>query len=95
VGWEYQLVGAPELVAVRNVRWLAGYRHPRYRLPEHVTTLREVFTEPAPLMDGAAAAGDPIAVLPVLFHMLWCGELTFDFEVRLHEMTAVTTVGAC
>jgi hypothetical protein len=28
VGWEYRLVGAPEPVAVRNVRWLAGYRHP-------------------------------------------------------------------
>ena len=26
---------------------------------------------PAPLMAGAEAAGDPIAVLPVLFHLLW------------------------
>jgi hypothetical protein len=28
-----------------------------------------VFAEPAPWMDGAAAAGDPIAVLPVLFRV--------------------------
>ncbi len=34
---------------MRNVRWLAGYRHPRYRLPGQVTALREVFAEPAPL----------------------------------------------
>ncbi|GAA0506361.1 hypothetical protein Ade02nite_95200 [Paractinoplanes deccanensis] len=95
VGWEYRLVGAPEPVAVRNVRWLAGCRHPRYRLPEQVSALREVFAEPAPLMDGAADAGDPIAVLPVLFHLLWCGELSCDLGVRMHEATAVTVVGAC
>ncbi|TDB79803.1 TnsA-like heteromeric transposase endonuclease subunit, partial [Micromonospora sp. KC721] len=95
VGWEYRLVGAPEPVVVRNVRWLAGYRHPRYRLPGQVMRLREVFAEPAPLMDGLAAAGNPIAVLPVLFHLLWCGELTCDLDVRLHEMTVVTAVGAC
>jgi TnsA endonuclease-like protein len=89
VGWEYRLVGAPEPVTVRNVRWLAGYRHPRYRLPGQVKALREVFAEPVPLMDGAADAGDPIAVLPVLFHLLWCGELTCDLDVRLHEMTVV------
>ncbi|WP_084556539.1 TnsA-like heteromeric transposase endonuclease subunit [Couchioplanes caeruleus] len=49
VGWEYRLVDAPEPVLVRNVRWLAGYRHPRYRMPQTVTALREVFAEPAPL----------------------------------------------
>jgi hypothetical protein len=92
VNWEYRLVGAPELVAVRNVRWLAGYRHPRYRLPRVVAALREEFAEPTALMDGAAAVGDPIAVLPVLFHLLWCGELTFDLNVQLHEATAVTAV---
>jgi len=95
VGWEYRLVGAPELVMVRNVRWLAGYRHPRYRLPAVGAALREVFAEPAPLMDGAGAAGEPIAVLPVLFHLLWCGELACDLGVRLHEATIVTTAGAC
>jgi len=32
--------------------------------------LRAAFAEPAPLMAGAEAAGDPIAVLPVLFHLM-------------------------
>ena len=40
--------------------------------------LRRVFATPTPLMAGAAAAGDPIAVVPVLFHLLWCHELRFD-----------------
>ena len=33
--------------------------------------LRQVFAEPAPLMAGAGPAGDPVATLPVLFHLLW------------------------
>jgi hypothetical protein len=33
VGWEYRLVGAPDLIATANLRWLSGYRHPRYGVP--------------------------------------------------------------
>jgi len=29
VGWRYQLVHAHDPVLIGNVRWLAGYRHPR------------------------------------------------------------------
>jgi hypothetical protein len=32
-GWEYRLVGALDPVATANLRWLAGYRHPRYGIP--------------------------------------------------------------
>ena len=31
VGWEYRLVGAADAIVTANVRWLAGYRHPRHR----------------------------------------------------------------
>jgi hypothetical protein len=44
--------------------------------------LRAVFAEPAPLLAGAAAVGDPVAVLPVLFGMLWRGELAADLATR-------------
>src|SRR4051794_36949570 len=40
VGWEYRLVGAPDAIMTANVRWLAGYRHPRHHLPEVVRVLR-------------------------------------------------------
>ncbi|CCG02445.1 TnsA-like heteromeric transposase endonuclease subunit [Blastococcus saxobsidens] len=90
VGWEYRLLGAPEAVETENVRWLAGYRHPRHRLPESVEALRRVFATPTPLMAGAEAAGDPIAVLPVLFHLLWSHELTADVSVPLHPETLVS-----
>ena len=40
------------------------------------------------------AAGDPIAVLPVLFHLLWCQELSADLSTPLHQDTVVTLAGA-
>jgi hypothetical protein len=42
-------------------------------------------------MTGAEAVGDPIAVLPVLFHLLWRHDLTTDLSVPLHPCASVTT----
>ena len=33
-GWEYRLLGAAPPLVTANLRWLAGYRHPRHRLRE-------------------------------------------------------------
>jgi hypothetical protein len=93
VGWEYRLVGAPDAVMVGNVRWLAGYRHPRHRLADVAAVLRGVFARPVGLMAGAEAAGDPVAVLPVLFHLLWRCELAVDLSVPLHEAALVAVAG--
>jgi len=90
VGWEYWLAGAPDPIVTANLRWLAGYRHPRHGLPERAAALRAAFAAPAPLMAGAEAVGDPIAVLPVLFHLLWRHELVTDLSVPLHPCAAVT-----
>lgn len=89
VGWQYRLLGAPDRVVTANVRWLAGYRHPRHLLPSFAERLVEVFSGPRPLMEGAEAAGDPVAVLPVLFHLLWRHELETDLSVPLHQSAMV------
>jgi hypothetical protein len=38
--------------------------------------------------------GDPIAVLPRLFHLLWTRELVVDLTVPLHASAIVTLVEA-
>jgi hypothetical protein len=83
VGWEYQRAGELGPVQAANLRWLSGYRHPRFAQPGLAARLKEVFAEPGPLLGGASAAGDPVAVLPVLFGMLWRGELAADLEGAL------------
>jgi hypothetical protein len=90
-GWGFRRAGVPDPVQVANVAWLARYRHPRCGSPGLARLLMKVFAEPAPLMAGAAAAGDPMAVLPALFHLMWRHVLVADLSVRL---TAETLVGA-
>lgn len=90
-GWGFRRVGVPDPVRVANVAWLARYRHRRCGSPDVGRLLLKAFADPAPLMAGAAAAGDPLAVLPVLFHLMWRRVLVADLAVRL---TAETLVGA-
>ena len=35
-------------------------------------------------------AGDPIGVLPVLFHLMWRGDLLADVSVPVHDATLVS-----
>lgn len=51
--------------------------------------LLEVFATPRSLLDGAAEAGDPLAVLPVLYHLLWLHRLAADLSVRLEDTLLV------
>jgi hypothetical protein len=88
-GWDFRRVGVPDPVQVANVAWLARYRHRRCGSPDVARLLLKAFAEPAPLMAGVVAAGDPLAVLPALFHLMWQHELAADLAVRLTAETLV------
>jgi TnsA endonuclease-like protein len=90
VGWEFRLVHGHDPVWLGDVRWLAGYRHRRNLSDEVAGRLVEVFAEPGPLVEGASAVGDPIAVLPVLYHLLWIRLLHTDLTVRLEGCSVVS-----
>lgn len=95
VDWEYRLIGGFDRVWLTNLQWLAGYRQHRYRVDQHVKPLQEAFAKPRSLMEGAATVGDPIAVLPVLYHLLWAQELVVDLSVRLEGASEVSRCGGC
>ncbi|MFG2525619.1 TnsA-like heteromeric transposase endonuclease subunit [Streptomyces sp. NPDC048527] len=78
VGWQFRQVGDLDQPFRANLRWLARYRHPRCYRTSVAGRLREVFTEPQLLLAGAERVGDRLAVLPVLYHLLWQHELTAD-----------------
>jgi hypothetical protein len=90
-GWEFRRVGAVDPVLAANVRWLSRYRHPRCAGSGGVSRLLlEVFAEPVGLREGAVQVGDPIAVLPALFHLMWRRELVADLgSTRLGSSTPV------
>ena len=89
-GWLYRRVGEIERTRVTNLRWLGGYRHPRHGEPGVLAAaVAAAFEVPAPLLAQAASVGDPIAVLPMLFHLLWRGILTADLSRPLSDRTLV------
>lgn len=80
VGWEFRRVGALDPVLVSNLRWLGGYRHPRCLREGTAARLTEVFAQPRSLFAGVQEVGDPIAVLPTLFHLMWRQSLVADLR---------------
>ncbi|MGW6838975.1 TnsA-like heteromeric transposase endonuclease subunit [Streptomyces sp. NPDC054949] len=78
VGWQFRHVGDLDQPYRVNLRWLARYRHRRCHRAPVADRLRKVFADPLPLLAGAERVGDRLAVLPVLYHLLWGHELTAD-----------------
>jgi len=88
-GWEYRLAGEPDPVLAANLAWLAGYRRP-YVLNEGIaTSLLNGVSDPVPLLSAAKAVGDPVAVLPTLFHLLWTRRLGCDLNRPLADHTLI------
>jgi hypothetical protein len=92
-GWRFMRLGVPDPVRTANVAWLSRYRHQRCGSPDVARLLLKAFAEPAPLMAGAAATGDPVEVLPVLFHLMWQQVLAADLAVRLTAESLVSVGG--
>jgi hypothetical protein len=89
IGWDYRLVGEPDPVWAANLRWLAGYRHPRFGEEHFEELLLSLFASAQPLST-ARQVGDPIRIQPVLFHLLWRGRLSADLGRPLGETTILT-----
>ena len=81
-GWGFRRVGLIDAVLLANMRWLAGYRHPRHLVEATALGLWEAFAVPGLLLAGAEAVGDRLAVLPVLYHLLWRGWLVAELRDR-------------
>jgi hypothetical protein len=94
LGWRYAVWDSAEAIPAANLRWLAGYRHPRCHDQGVAGRLREVFACPRALMDGAERAGDPLATLPVLFHLMWRHELAADLSLVLSHRSIVRAAEA-
>jgi hypothetical protein len=92
VGWVFRRTAGPRAMQAANVRWLAGYRHARCFRSDIAETLIRVFATPTPLLTGANLAGDPLAVLPVLYHLLWKHTLTVELRNSLLGPASLVSV---
>jgi hypothetical protein len=73
LGWEYRQVGEPRNPWIANVRWLAGYRDERACTESIAEIVRAIGAASGPrtIGDVADEAGEPIALLPTIFHLMW------------------------
>ena len=79
VGWGYRRVGVVDAVLAANVRWLSGFRHRRcVNAPAGSELMRRVAAGPVTGTGLVGCAGDRLAVLPTLYHLLWRGVLAAD-----------------
>ena len=94
VGWGYRRVGVADAVLAANVRWLSGFRHHRCgNAPAGSELVRRAAAGPVTVADLAGCAGDRLAVLPALYHLLWRGVLAADLTVALLSGRAVVRAG--
>lgn len=81
VGWSFCRAAEQPPVRAANLRWLAGYRNPRNRRQDVAAGLiSQLASNPTSIGNAAAAAGDPILVLPTLYHLLWMHEIDVDID---------------
>ncbi|MHA6756948.1 TnsA-like heteromeric transposase endonuclease subunit [Streptacidiphilus sp. PAMC 29251] len=91
VGWTYRRLEPLDPVLEANLRWLAGYRHPRNQgTPALNAAVLDAFARPKPMIEGVQAAGNPLAVLPAIFHALWHGHLHAPLHRPLHQSVQVS-----
>ncbi|KQY39652.1 transposase [Nocardia sp. Root136] len=91
-GWVYRRVAEHDPVWLSNVQWLGGYRHPRHRIDPTAAALTAAFARPRPLIEGVRSVGDPVAIMPVLHHLMWSRELVADLSQRLESLSTVSAV---
>ncbi|MDO3333868.1 TnsA-like heteromeric transposase endonuclease subunit [Mycobacteroides abscessus] len=93
-GWSYRRATEQPEVRAANLRWLAGYRHGRNRNPAVAATIERRLTDGALSLDAlAASVGEPIAVLPTIYHLLWIHELVTDVDTTPLSGHAVIGTG--
>ncbi|WP_218963950.1 TnsA-like heteromeric transposase endonuclease subunit [Streptomyces sp. HG99] len=91
-GWVYETWSGAEPTVVENVRFLAGYRRRRLLevslVPQVLETARCQSTIGG--IEAALAAKYPTeAVLPVVLHLLWSGDLLAELRAPLSRATSI------
>lgn len=90
--WEYRLVGELEEPRASMLRWLAGYRHPRFdddRRAAMLVSRCDRAGGSLPLGVLLEPDDGDITVPAVVFHLLWHQRLRVNMSVPLSEASRV------
>ncbi len=90
MGWAYSTRSEIDTVLLRNLKWLGGYRRPPVALAEYRQQLMNATGESISINKVIKAVeGLSAVVRPVLFHLLWSGDIQADLRSRMTDETLV------
>lgn len=91
-GWEIRPLQAPQGVLQSSLESAAHFRGPEFAADDRARQmLLDVFATPRPLQAGAAASGLGLKALGYAWHLVWMGELTWDWTEPLLPTSPVWT----
>lgn len=91
IGFDYQLVGEPDPMLWRNVRWLAGYRRPIALPPGLTDLILAAARTPIRFGDLTDAFDLPELARTAALRACWFGQLSFDLTQPLRDTTLIHT----
>jgi len=91
LGWDYELVGAPDKQRWANVAWLSGFRRTPVAGMDLVPRLLALASIPVGLDALTSFVASPAVARAVVFHLCWRHELVFDLDTPLTGTTRVRT----
>lgn len=89
LGWGYRFVGAITPQHWRNISWLAAYRRPLHAGTDLVPRILALTAKPVTLAELLSFLDEPAIVLPVIFHLCWKRQLTFDLDAPMRQTTVL------
>lgn len=93
LGWDYGLVGEPDIQLWATVSWLAGFRRPLYAGQQYLPRLLALTENTVPIGEVCAFADIPELARSALFHLCWQQRIVFDLTQPLRESTLIRARG--
>ena len=91
IGVEFRLWAPPETTVVRNVQYLAGYRHPPSGLTASLEAILAALRQrPHTLAELAERTGPAALTRPVIYHLIWAHRITADLSQPLSQTTLLS-----
>lgn len=92
-GWQIRPLAVPQGVLRESLRAAAHFRHTRIPSPQDRRAVLDAFATPRRLNTGAAQSGLGPPAMGYVWHLLWTGELSCDWEQPLLPTSRVWASG--
>ena len=92
MGWAYSTRCEIDSIYLRNLKWLSGYRRVPVGFSKYGPQLLRITNTSISIDDAIDVIEElPTIIRPILFHLLWSGDIQADLYSRLTGKTLIAT----